>query len=43
MGTGYCGFGRLDVCKVNFDTNAVTDDGADCGVGRTLYSVERIN
>lgn len=30
--TGYCGFGRLDVCKVNFETIVV----AAWGVGRTL-------
>lgn len=31
-GTGYCGFGKLDVCNVNFETIVV----AACGVGRTL-------
>lgn len=30
--TGYCGFGRLDVCNVNFETIVV----AACGVERTL-------
>lgn len=30
--TGNCGFGKLDVCSVNFETIAV----AVCGVGRTL-------